>query len=87
VLYPSLLSRLGIFVAERTAVGSCWSFGSKTLLHFCMIGKLTVGNGLLALWAAFIVLVLLTLSQQVVIEVSDFNCLAALLAESDHRAS
>lgn len=87
MLYPPLLTRLDVFVAEGAAVGHGWSFGSQTFLHFCMSSILSGWNCFFAFGAAFVVLVLLALSQKVVVEGADFDCLAASRTECDHGAT
>lgn len=51
-----------------------------------MGGVLSTGDGFLALRTSFVILMLLTLSQEVVVEVGDLHGLLALLAESYHGA-
>ena len=84
---PPLLARLDVLVAEGAAVGQRWSFGSQALLHFGVGSVLPGGNCFLALGTAFVVLVLLALSEEVVVESADFDGLAAGGAEGNHGAT
>lgn len=73
-------------MAERTSIGNGRSFSCQALLHLGMSIEFPGGYGLLALGAALVILMLLALTQQMVIEICDLDCLVTLLAEVDHWA-
>jgi len=69
-------------MAKGTSVGESWGFGWDTFFNFCMLVILLAWDGLFAFRATFEIFMLLALSQKMVIETTDLNCLTALRAES-----
>ena len=58
---PSLFSGLDVLMAEGAPVGLCQGFSGDAVFHLCMLGVLVGWDGFFALWASFIVLMVLAL--------------------------
>lgn len=71
-------------MAEGASIGDGWSLGGQALLHLGVIVVFPCGYGLLALWTAFVVFVLLALTEQVVGKITYLYGLIAFLTEVYH---